>query len=192
MRAGHTPRFNPQLGHRLLCDLGVAPEALTFSLLISKMRVIPSASQLGHNQLRYMVVLALRHASWRPARWARGAGAPRSQLLSSPVKLCHGQAALHLQKVLHAGLRAGPAVHQHHGGRAAREYRPSPAPRPGNPSSVFPRSCLSRPRLGSVRAAPSSVLRLSALPLAHRAPGGCIAAPRDPAAHPGPAWTQGP
>ena len=30
------------------------------------------------------------------------------------VKLCDGSASLHIQKVLHAGLWSGTAVHQHH------------------------------------------------------------------------------
>lgn len=34
----------------------------------------------------------------------------------STVQLRHGPTALHLQEVLHAGLRSGAAVHQHHGG----------------------------------------------------------------------------
>lgn len=50
------------------------------------------------------------------------------------VKLCHGQAAVHLQEMLHAGLWAGPAVHQHHGGRPACEYRYA---RPPTPWSVL-------------------------------------------------------
>lgn len=86
-------------------------------------------------------VLMFYLCAWR---WAEG---PSPELLLPPpevgqvewspgahscrlptVELCHGQAALHLQKVLHVGLRAGPAVHQHHGGCPAREYRHSQGP----------------------------------------------------------------
>lgn len=137
------PQFNFWLGNCVLCDLGQAPKLLDLQFPISKMRTITAAPPLDampcccvcwYFPLTWVYV-GLRVPHWScfsvPLQVGQAGLEPQgSQLPSSPVKLCHGQAALHLPEVLHVGLWAGPAVHQHNRGRSTCEYHHSQDPWP--------------------------------------------------------------